>query len=75
MGVALPDDDDLAALMSDQQMLAWASAVLVPRIRRLCELKASRAASAAAAPLCVKIRELEAELARVRAGVKALAEA
>jgi hypothetical protein len=76
-GCALPSDDDLAALsalMGDQQMLAWASAVLVPHIRRLCELRAAKAVSDATAPLHVRIRSLEAELARVRASVRALGE-
>ena len=68
------DADDLAALMSDQQLLAWCAGALVPNIKRLIELKSAKAASDAAAPLIARVRELERELARVRASVKALGE-
>jgi len=73
-GAALPEDD-LAALTSDQHLLAWCAGALVPNIKRLIELKSTRAVSAAVAPLHVRIRQLEAELARVRASVRALGEA
>jgi hypothetical protein len=71
----LPSDDDLAALVNDQQMLAWASGALIPHVRRLCELKANKAVSDAVAPLNARIRSLEAELSRTRASIKALSEA
>jgi outer membrane murein-binding lipoprotein Lpp len=67
-------DDDLAALVSDQHLLAWCAGALVPNIKRLIELKSTRAVSAAVGPLNVRIHELERELKHVRASVKALGE-
>ena len=74
--MALPDDDDdLRALTNDQAMLAWCAGALVPNIKRLIELKSTRAVSAAVGPLHTRIHELERELKHVRASVRALGEA
>jgi hypothetical protein len=60
--------------VSDQHLLAWCAGALVPNIKRLIELKSTRAVSAAVAPLHTRIHESERELKHVRASVKALGE-
>jgi len=61
--------------MGDQALLAWASQLLLPPLRRLIEIKVGKAVTDATAPLHQRIRQLEAELAKTKANIRALGEA
>jgi len=70
------ESDPLAELIGDdQQLLAWTGKCLIPQIKRLIELKVGKAVADATAPLHIRIRELETELSRTKASVRAAVEA
>jgi hypothetical protein len=70
------ESDPLAELIGDdQQLLAWTGKCLNPQIKRLIELKVGKAVADATAPLHIRIRELETELSRTKASVRAAVEA
>jgi hypothetical protein len=73
--VAKDDPDQLAQLMGDQALMAWTAQLLIPPIRRLIEIKVGKAVTDATAPLHQRIRQLEQELARTKANIRALGEA
>jgi len=55
--------------------MAWTAQLLIPPIRRLIEIKVGKAVTDATAPLHQRIRQLEQELARTKANIRALGEA
>jgi hypothetical protein len=62
-------DEAVADLATDKDLLAWVARSFVPQLRALIDRQSRLAAERSTFPLQQRIRELEAELAKLRAAV------